>query len=70
MRQVGDIVQFANITVDEFDRPILTPPSPKKIIRVNTSEQVPHRGWDYEIESRDGNHFFVYEYEIEDLYGG
>lgn len=66
--QVGSIVQFAHITHDEFDRPITTPQSPKKVVRINTA-QVPRRSFDYEIVARDGNHFFVYEHEIEDFMG-
>lgn len=68
MRQVGDIVQFANITHDEFDRPITTPPSPLKVVRINDAE-VPRRSFDYEVESQSGNHFYVYEFEIEDFVG-
>jgi len=68
MRQVGDIVQLANITHDEFDRPVETPPTPFKIVRVNEAP-IP-RSFDYEIAApNDGNHFYVYEYEIEDFLG-
>ena len=66
MRQVGDIVQLAHITHDERDKLITTPRAPMKIVRLNTAI-VPHRSYDYEIVSlSSGNHFYVYECEIED----
>ncbi len=65
---VGDIVQFVNITHDEFDRPILDPPTPLKVVRINDAD-VPHRSFDYEVVSTSGNHFFVYEGEITEFVG-
>jgi hypothetical protein len=61
--QVGSKVCL-NYTHDEFDRPIehymmFT------VTRINTTEKVPHRGWDYEITGdKSGSTFYVLEGEI------
>lgn len=61
--QVGNKV-FLNYTHDEFDRPI-EQRAVFTVIRINTTEKVPHRGWDYEIKNEEsGNIFYVLEGEI------
>jgi hypothetical protein len=64
MLPIGSKAQFAGITHDEFDRPIVTRAA-LKIIRVNNTDRIPRRGWDYEVESiSSGNRFYVFANEI------
>lgn len=63
MYQLNDRV-LLNYTHDEYDRPI-EKKTPFFISRINTSDRVPYRGWDYEITSFEtSNTFYVLEGEI------